>query len=755
MTPSQDRLGEIVAGHRLGRDTLILLGWSGEDIPAQGVAILKKRQQGKGRFGAATWTYGDKRRWFLIVIHAPEAGLSQSGDGFQLHGTGAQSSTIAYMPASILDADGFAGALLTHLGARASEAVRFLMDIFPALSGAAPEPVRILIAAALHAAAEESGVVEILGRADGESLLLQGWIRDPHKVEPRLLIDRGKLEEHDAVFATFSRSDVAAPAMGFVALVRVDTGAAAPRHIYIRSENRFQRLTVLPAAVHLRDEEVPRHLTGLTANLRTDAAGQKVFHAACRPRYTGQDTVSGLNVPVRMAIDMAMRVPGAGWYVAGWLLDPTKLVSSVLLRGTGGLSERLDVNWTRLARADVSAGFSNDPLFAGSINHDLHGFTVFLPHRGEGGRAEESNAWIELDLGGRAYAFMPVGVSTMDGAGDRQRLLASVDLHKAAAIEIIERHLAPLFHARGAAPRKRRTYRAVRTAPRHGRTALIIPIVDTGTKINVVVAHLARCMLPSDAKPVFVCSPAAPDAARRLSRDLDFYGIAADVLVAAEPVDHCEALEVGVDATDGPILAFLSPRVHSLGASWLVDMLAALGEGEAPSAVSPTLLYEDGSVRYAGVDAVQFAESAPYGSAVCSRAGYPRGALPRNDGRTLACAVECCAMTRSAFESVGGFSQGYASDSFKGVDLFLRMGNAGVRMNWTAAAELYALDDLQAASDSTVQVAKLVDGWSFRAAWQERPSTPSAEAANDTTGAGPVVALSDVTRARVRAAAAG
>lgn len=754
MTPQRDRLGEIVAGHRLGRDTLILLGWSGEDIPAQGVAILKKRQQGKGRFGAATWVSGDNRRWFLIVIHAPEAGLSQSGDGFQLHGAGAQSSTIAYTPASMLDADGFAGALLAHLGARTSEAVRFLMEIFPALSGAAPDPVRTLIAAALQAAAEESGVVEILGRADGESLLLQGWIRDPHKIEPRLLTDNGKLEEHDAVFATFSRSDVAAPAMGFVALVRTDAAAAAaPRQIYIRSENRFLRLTVLPAAIHLRDEDVPQHLSSLTANLRADGAAQKVFQAACRPRYTGQDTISGLQLPVRMAIDMTIRIPAAGWYVTGWLLDPAKLVSAVLLRGAGGLSERLDATWTRLARPDVSGGFIHDPLFAGSISHDLHGFTVFLPNRGEG--AEESSVWIELDLGGRASAFMPVGVSSEDGAGDRQRLLDSVDLHKAAATEIIERHLAPLFHARRSAPKKHRPYHAARSAAHQGRTALIIPIVDSATKTNVVVAHLARCTLPADTKPVFVCSPAAPDAVRRLSRDLDFYGISGDILVAAEPVDHCEALEIGADATDAPLLVFLSPRVHSLGARWLVDLLAALGEGGSPSAVSPTLLYEDGSVRYAGIDAVQFVESAPYGSAVCQRAGYPRDAVPRNDGPTLACAVECCAMTRSAFDSVGGFSQGYASDSFKGVDLFLRMGEAGVRMNWTATAELYALDDPQAASDSAAQTAKLVDGWSFRAAWQTRSSMPSAEAANDVTCGGPVVALSDVARARVRAAAAG
>lgn len=614
MAPSQDRLGEIVAGHRLDRDTLVLLGWSGEDIPAHGVAILKKRQQGKGRFGAATWLAADQRRWFLMVIHAPEAGLSQSGDGFQLHGAGSHASTIAYAPTAMPDADGFAGELLVHLGPRMSEASRFLAEVLPALGGA-PESAQTLV-------------------------------------------------------------------------------------------------------------------------------------AACRPRYGGQDTVSSLPMPVRLAVDVAEHVPGVGWYVTGWLLDPANLVSAVMLRAAGGLNERLDATWTRLDRPDVTAGYIGDPLFSGSIRHDLHGFTVFLPQRDEAGSAAESGAWIELDLGGgRTSAFMPVAVTR---GADRQRLLASVDLHKSAATEIIERHLAPLFHARGATAKARRTYRAVRAAGHPARAAVIVPIVDAATKTNVVVAHLARSLLPADAKTVFVCSPAAPDAARRLSRDLDFYGLAADVLVAPEPVDHCEALEIGVEATDCPVLVFLSPRVHSLTSIWLVDLLAALGDGGAPLAVSPTLLYEDGSVRYAGIDAVQFSLSAPYGAAVCSRAGYPRGALPRSDGRTLACAVECCAMTRAAFDSVGGFSQGYASDGFKGIDLFLRMGDAGVRLSWTAAAELYALDDLPVASDAT-QVARLVDGWCFRAAWQDRPSARSAEAANDASRA-PVVALADLPRARVRAA---
>jgi hypothetical protein len=717
MNPSQDRLGEVVAGYALDRDGLILLGWSGEDMPAQGIAILPQRQPGKGRFGSLTMTDDQKRRWFLLIVHGPNAGLSRSGDRFQLHGAGARSSTTAYTPTAMLGAEAFAAEMLARLGARMSDAVQFLMEVFPAFSSAAPEPVRALIVAVLQAAAEEAGVVEILGRAEGEGLLLQGWMRDAHRIEPRLLIESGALQEHSAAFGTFSRSDLAAPALGFAALVRFDEHGVTtvPRQVYIRSDNRYRRLTVLPNAVHLRDEEVPQHLNSLVATLRADAASQKAFRAASRPRFTGQDTVSGLPLPVRMAVDVAACVPGAGWYVTGWLLDPLDLVSAVLLRGAGGMGERLDARWTRLARDDVSAGFRDDPLFAAHITGDHHGFAVFVP-----GDAAESRCWIELDLGSHGAAFLPIAITAAAGLSERKRLLATVDLHKAAATEIIERQLGPLFHATGAAAETKTAYRTLRQAAgRDARTALIVPLAEDGIKSNIVVSHLAGTALGSDVRVVFVCSPHLTDVLRRLPRDLEFYGFPADVLVAAEAVDGCEALAIGVDATDSTHLVFLSPRCHALAPNWLQELVAALDRQGDLCAVSPTLLYEDGSVRYAGIDSVEFAETAPYGAMVCARAGYPRDALPKGQiAPTFSGMLDCCAMTRAAFAAAGGFGHGYALDGFKGADLFMRLGAAGARVLWAAGVELYALDDLQANSEHSAQVGVQVDGWCFKAAWQ-------------------------------------
>lgn len=627
MTPSQDRLGKIIAGHRLGRDAMVLLGWSDGDLPNQGVARLQQRQQGRGRFVSLTLADDQKQRWFLLVIHAVDFGLAQSGESFQLHGSGAQAATTAYVPQAMLEVEAFVADMRARLGALADDAVRFLVMIAPTMTASARESYRVLLSTA-HATGQDMGKVKSIARA------------------------------------------------------------------------------------------------------------------ALLPGYTGQDTVSSLPLPVRLVVDLTARVAGAGWYVTGWLLDPAKLVKAVTLRGPSGAGERLDTSWTRLSREDVTASYCREALFDGRITDDLHGFTVFVA-----GVTMDHQAWIELELGGHGCAYMPVSAVQVTNMADCQRVLSTVDLHKAAATEIIERQLGPLFHARSGAPNPKSGYRALRQAPGHGRTALIVPLTDGNIKSNVVVSRLAHGAVSREAQIVLVCSPSPSDAMNRLLRDLDFYGLAADVLVADDPVDSCEALEIGVEATSGANFVFLSPSVHAVSPNWLRDIIALLGDGTAPCVISPTLLYEDDSIRYTGVDAVQFSDAVPYAAAVSARAGHPRDAQPHSSlTPTLSAAIECCAMTRTAFKSVGGFSQGYALDDFKGVDLFLRMREAGVRISWLAAVELYAMDAHDAAAEHISQVARRVDGWSFKAAWQEKRSSHTPSIAHDLAPSGRMASLPRVKR---------
>ena len=720
MVETQQHVGEIVASHRLARDVLILLGWSGEAMAADGMAALEGRAGEHGRFRAAAWTGdGDEtRQWFVAAVRAPAVGEARPGDHLRLQAAGARTPMIACLPAAFADASSFAAELGARLGDRLPHAAQFLLETFGNRAARVLESVNALLSAVLHATAEEDGVVEIVGALDGNGLLLQGWWRQPRQGETRLLLQDESLGEHAAVCSVFTRSDLEAPAQGFVALVRPTDGQVRsnPRHVYLKSGERFRRLTVLGNAMRLAGERTVGHLRDMLPILRTEPAVERILRAATRPRYSGHDTVSTLNQPVRMGIDVAARLPGVGWYLTGWLLDPANLVTAVHLRGAGDQDLRLDRHWTRIERKDVSDGFRANPLFQGRIHHDRHGFAVFVPDA-----TESPMAWLELDLPNDECAFMPLVPTVIGSSEDRRRLLLTVDLHKSAATEIVERQLGPLFQGLGRTRGTLPGHRTVRAGGGAASANLIVPVVDPSARTSIAVSGLARCGTADDAAITFVCSPEIGDRLDTLLRELDFYGLAADVLVADCAVDACEALAIGVHAKQGDKFLCMLPNAHPVTPDWAVRLLRALGSGASPAAVSPTLLYEDWSVRYAGVDRVSFQESAPYSDATSERAGYPLGVLAAGAPvHTLAGALECCAFTRSAFDLAKGFSPGYALPGLKGIDLFLRMRAAGVAVYWAPEVELYALDDAGGADEHIPRVGALVDGWAFRAVWCER-----------------------------------
>ncbi len=596
--------------------------------------------------------------------------------------------------------------------------------------------VGTFLTAVLDAASEDDGVVEILGTIEDEGLLLQGWLRRPSSGKQRLLLNGDALHEHEAICANFARADLEAPAVGFLAVVRADEAGnvAMPGQVYLRLDGSFRRLSVLHNVMQLHHDQATNHLRDRLPELRADEAVQHAFRTAARPRFNGCDTVSNLDRPVRMAIDIAAPLPGAGWYLTGWLLDPTNLVSMVTLRGADGSADRLDLHWTRVAREDVSQGFCSDPRFEGRITHHQHGFTVFVPNAGC------SEAWLELTLVGEHCVFMPLNPLAAEGHDRRLRLLGSFDIHKPSAGEIVDRHLGPFFHAAKSVPKRISGHRVLRPgsaldAAKVGpQTALIIPLTDPSCRTSIVVAGLANCIPGGGVAPLVVCSPAVAERTVALLREIEFYDIDVAVLVADESIDACEALEIGVGATAAPMLVFLSPSSHPFQSRWAAELVAALGDDTA--AASPTLLYEDWSVRYAGIDSMRFLDTLPYAEAASARAGYPRGALPTGAPTpTLAASLECCVVRRAAFKQVGGFSAGYALSAQNGLDFFLRLRAAGLRIAWVPGVEAYALDGPPAAEGYWVRTGEMVDGWSLRASWRDRlPGTPDVLPTTAATG---------------------
>jgi hypothetical protein len=722
-SPSSEPRGEIVSAHRLARDCLVILGWVDGGIAAEGLATIVANGSDRGRFRAASWPSADAgpERWYVAALRVPDVGEMKPGECLLLQGAGSKASISAYLPPLLADGAPFAAELRSRAKGKLDEIVRFLLETFSSRASRQLQTVSAFLTAILDSASDENGVVEILGAIDGEGLMLQGWLGHPLAGRQRLLLLGSALEEHEAICANFSRTDLEGRGLGMLALVRPRGSGApdAPRKIYLQAGDRFCRLNVLPNAKRLRDDEAPNHLRAMLSTLLVDDSLQRVLRIAARPRFSGLDTVSSLDRPVRMAIDLAARIPSVGWYVTGWLLDPANLVSAVILRGQDGVAERLDVRWTRVPREDVNAGFRSDPLFQGLITADLHGFTVFVPHR-----TVEGEIWLELQFGDDHQAFMPMRSVSGEGSSGRMRLLESFDIHKPSARHIVERHLGPLFHAAKSAPKRKLEHRVLRdrgAGQPVSDVALIIPITEPETKTKFVVSQLASRDPGAGVVPVFACSSAIGDGASTLLREIDFYGLDAIVLVAAEPISACEALEMGAGATNAAKLVFMSPSTHPLQTHWAAQLAAFLDHDGGPVVASPTLLYEDWSICYGGIDGVRFLDAAPFADAASSRAGYPRGSMPESSVTpTLAAALDCCAMQRSTFDRVDGFGAGYALARPSGLDLFLRMRAAGTRMIWVPQIEAYTLGDAGAQSEYWNRTGELVDGWSLRASWKDR-----------------------------------
>ncbi|MBV8650849.1 MAG: hypothetical protein JO255_05240, partial [Alphaproteobacteria bacterium] len=250
---ASERVGEIVAAHRLAEDILILLGWSSDEIAKEGVAALDRNRRERGRCHAISLPADAAgHRWFVAAIRVAGVGLAASGEALHLHAAGSKVPIIACLPPQIVDAETFAAELARRLGRGLDAVALFLLAAFSNRASRQLRAVSALLIAVLNAAAEEDGVIEIRGVIEGEGLLLQGWRRHPGGDTQRLLFAGEVLEEVDGVCAAFPRQDVEAPAAGFVALARGgDADIALPAQIFLRHGGSFHRLTMLPDAVPL------------------------------------------------------------------------------------------------------------------------------------------------------------------------------------------------------------------------------------------------------------------------------------------------------------------------------------------------------------------------------------------------------------------------------------------------------------------------------------------------------------------------
>lgn len=152
------------------------------------------------------------------------------------------------------------------------------------------------------------------------------------------------------------------------------------------------------------------------------------------------------------------------------------------------------------------------------------------------------------------------------------------------------------------------------------------------------------------------------------------------------PFNYAWVNNWGAATSSGEILCLLNDDTTIITPDWLEKLVARVSI-PGVAAAGPMLYYPDDTIQHAGV-------ILGFGGA----AGHPCRLEPRGSrgylGRAaleqdVSCVTAACmAIRRSVFRELGGFDEAFAV-AYNDVDLCLRIRQAGWRIIWTPAVELY------------------------------------------------------------------
>jgi hypothetical protein len=644
---------------------------------------------------------------FLCLAPAPD----RAGSGALLLGRPGRPLRLILSPKP-LPLQGFLAALADEAGPAFPTVVDGLLEVL--LAGKAnPRRLRA-VGMLLQSVAKPGGFVEVMGPLD-DGVFLQGWSANFAAGPTRLLVAHGGLAFATLDAGVFERDDLAEGARGFFGMLE----GAPIRHpgeierLFFRGNDGWRALEVYERYVLLEPVTVPGHLRdGLQRGAGPQATLDKLKRLS--QRFDGRDTVALLDVAVRAGIDDATILDGAGVLIIGWLFDPDRKVSAVTLR-SGAQSSAIDRLWTRVSRLDVSAAFAEDPRYGPALagRRNSHGFIVFAPKMA----AEPGQPlYLEFEIEGSGPAFLPLEPGRGPVRRTLERIFGLLDPRSSTATAVVERQIAPALQGAEIAPPRVVETIDLGAFDADARLGLVIGLDHRSRELSSLFAMLA---IDAEVRPLPIVLAAPAEGfdrigaeARRLAR---FYGLSLRLALVDGVEDACDALEAGARACRFETLALLSGAAQIRTPGWLGRLERAFRARNGECVASPTLLFEDNSIRWAGA----WLEGEGAERRICNRfVGYPLDAIGSlGPVEVAAGAMECCVLSRAAFVEAGGFARGYFTTGEKGLDLGLRLRMGGAPSIWVPEVEIYVVDDGEPARPHLGALAALADRTSFDRRW--------------------------------------
>lgn len=554
-------------------------------------------------------------------------------------------------------------------------------------------------------AAEAGGFVEIFARPETGGLFAQGWAMSLAPGRHRLACLNGTLELCEADVAVFVRDDIPAPGLGFCLFSHDWRGGDFDSLgcLFYEQDETLMRLEVVGGSVlRLHDIDATDHVRRMLPRLDGNDDVLRIYRRICRPRYPGMDTLSGTCLPIAAALEVVFEAPSGDLLATGWLLDPLRRVERAIVKSTAGLYAPLQERWHSLPRPDLNDGFGADPRFACLLDPAdvAHGFMAHAPGRPRQGGED---FYLELVLDDGTCLFRPLAVTRLEGRELLPQILNAVPLHDPAIDRIVADALAPFLAGLPARSRKPRVVqRPLDLSPDAGDITAVIPLSRLD-HLQPMMALLAGT--PEAARldlAIVMARGQAGQAVERLGDLFAFYGLRGRLLLVADQGDLAVRIEAGLALAGGDRVLLWSPAALPATPGWL-DMLCAELDGmDNPGLISPTLIYEDGSIFYGGCGASS--------GTIAPMLGYPRDWLIHGAPQPMpAGAAQLALVNRKAMDRAGGFAGRLYSDRMIHRDLARRLHEAGFGTWASRSVDFWMLEDLLAVPEAHVRLLERID----------------------------------------------
>ena len=682
---------------------LMLLGRTDVPLPKAGSLRMSALP---GIFRAECWPLGGEPGYgFLVAVRLPPTADRTDRVELTLCGARSNDSDFRLMLIDGSEEAEFGQQVASLTGLHAARLTRFMLDVMRSQDAGDIRQPRDMLSAFLAHAARTDGCVELIMHVPKRCVLLQGWgVRSSEPIE--LLLPGASVLRHPALSGDFTRTDLEAPATGSILALPPETVDVMTglEQVYLLSGDDLVCRRVVEPRVIDPDTSIGQ-IRHLLPRLKCSLPMQTLLRTTLQPQFDGRDTLNSAGRPVRAALDMAVAGESGGAYVSGWVFDPADRTIELHLC-IEDFSARLDESWVRVPRQDVSTAFAGDQTFPAPLRHDW-GFAVFTPHTPSPGES----AYLRFTFSDGDLAFVPIRFSSPDAPAVRETLLASVDMHKPSALQIIEQHLAPFVA--GLPPTRDASSHVILRGPLNRARALVVPL-RTARLPRSFVSSLLLDPATSDEQIVFVCGREWNHAQLEALIDLiRFYELPASIVGVAQTPLPAEAVchAAGVSKAESFLLG--SPGLVGSGQGWRDSLQRSAG---VDPVACPTVLFEDRSVRFAGPKRVTFLDRAPFASVQAPMLGANADLAWKGEPTRAECGTfACCLIRRVAIPSLITAAR-FITEAGQEAAFFLSLREAGLHGTWVPTVRVSAPEE-----DLTpvVAVAPLIDGWILRKTWGE------------------------------------